>query len=459
MRWLWLLLPAFTLFHIPSETWFQNYVRVDRVHLDTSEIALVAFGLTCLFVASSSKLRAVWATGMAFPWLLYIGALLLSTWFAADKQLAFIEDVQVIAGVALALTIWLTINSAVQLRTVLSIIAVAGVGIAIALIAIAAYSINTAAHTCPDNGLCLGGSMNIRALLIDGRLYPRANIPGVDYNRSGLELVLATLTALYLSRTSAGRVRALWTAAAVILFAGVVSTFSKGALGSFGIAALITLALGWWRWGTVAATAGLELVALVATGYLVPFLTRAVEIFSFVPSVNHALIKEGTLDTSDRVAMAQSTTTFINQQPITGIGPLNLQGRETVHRLATAEHNDYLRALVETGVIGFAALVFVVVVPVVLLSAALAGVRQMETRDRLMGQLLLAGLGALIINFVVAPIDYSFWVWVGLIGAWLTLFTPGVRLGSLAAQAALRMVRLPRRSSPSVARSVSSSGQ
>lgn len=459
MRWLWLLLPAFTLFHIPSETWFQDYIRLGGLHVDTSEVALVAFVLACLLVASSGKLRVVWASGMAFPWLLYIGALLLSTAFAADKELSIIEDVQVVAGVALAVTICLTISSAVQLRTVLSIVVIGGIVIAGALIVIAAYSINTAAHSCPDTGLCLGGSMNIRALLIDGRLYPRANIPGVDYNRSGLELVLATLTALYLSRTSAGRARLAWTAAAVILFGGVVATFSKGALASFGIAALITLGFGWWRWATVAATAGLELVALVATGYLVPFLTRGVEIFSFIAPVNHALIKEGTLDTSDRVAMAQSTTTYINQQPVTGIGPLNLQGRETVHKLSTAEHNDYLRALVETGVIGFAALVLVVVVPVVLLAAALAGGKQMEARDRLMGQLLLAGLGALIINFVVAPIDYSFWVWVGLIGAWLTAVTPGVRLGSLAAQAALRMVRLPRRSSPSVARSVSSSGQ
>lgn len=444
VRWLWLVLPAVMLYRVPSETWVQRVTSVGSLHLQTSELALAAFALFCLVGASSRQFKRAWQSGFGWPWVLYLGALAISTAFAVNKQLALVEDVMVLAGVLLALTVWWTVVSAEQMRAALAIIVIAGVAVTITVVVIVVYAQATPPYPCPDSGVCRGAGLNIRAVQIGGFLYPRGEVPGIDYNRTGMQLVLATLAALYLSRTSSGRRRWFWTATAFIVFGGMLLTLSKGALLSFSVGFIILLFAGWYRLLHLAVAVVVVVAGLTVTQLLVPIAYRALSIFSFIPHVNRFLVSQGTLDTSDRVTLAQNSLDFFRARPILGVGPLNLQGLESVQGLSSAEHNVYIAALAETGVVGFAALLAVLATPVAMVGAALRAAKRLDVIERRAGHLLLAGLVALLVNFLVAPIDYSYWTWVGLTGAWLARSTPDLRLLSLVARRRAASSPLPR---------------
>ena len=444
VRWLWLLLPAVMLYHVPSEKWVQWATTVGSYHLQTSELAYAYFAVWCLLAATSSGLRTAWRSGFAWPWLGYLAAFAISSAFAINRQLALVQDVMVLAGASLALTVWLTVTSADQLRKVLAVIVIGGVAVTIAVIGLVVYAQSTTPHPCPDSGVCLGGTLDLRAAQIGGQLFARGEIPGVDYNRTGMQLVLATFSALYLARTTSGRYRWFWITAASIVFAGMLLTLSKGALLSFGFGLAVLLLAGWYRVREVAAAAAAIVVGLAVAQYLVPFSLRALSILSFISPVNRFLVKGGTFDTSDRVALVQTSLGFFHERPIFGLGPLYLQTVETVQGAGVSEHNEYVRALVETGVIGAAALVVMVATPVAFVIAALRTRLPVDNQDLQAGHLLLAGLAALIVNFLVAPIEYSYWTWVGLTAAWLTRCAPDLRLLSLLTKKPATSTPLPR---------------
>jgi hypothetical protein len=431
VRWLWLLLPAVMLYHVPSEKWVQRVTTVGSYHLQTSELAYAYFAVWCLLAATSRGLRTAWRSGFAWPWLGYLAAFAVSSAFAINRQLALVQDVMVLAGALLALTVWLTVTSADQLRKVLAVIVIGGVMITIVIAVLVAYAQSTTPHPCPDSGVCLGGTLDLRAVQIGGQLFARGEIPGVDYNRTGTELVLATFAALYLARTSSGRRRWVWILTALIVFSGMLLTLSKGALLSFGFGLAVLLLAGWYRAREVAIAAVAIVFGLAVTQHLVPIALRSLSILSFIPPVNRFLVSGGTLDTSDRAALVETSLGFFHERPITGLGPLYLQTVETVQGASVSEHNEYVRALVETGVIGAAALVVMVATPVAFVIAALRMGRPRDNQDLQAGHLLLAGLVALAVNFLVAPIEYSYWTWVGLTGAWLTRCAPDLRLLSL----------------------------
>src|ERR1700694_1446085 len=235
MRWLWFAFPTIMIFHVPSEDWVKSITQIGSYHLQTSELAIACFGICCVVAASSHTLKAAFRSGLWVPWIAYVAAFAVSTVFASNRQLALIQDVMVVAGVLVASTVWLSLDCAIGTRRALEVIAAAGAVVTVVIAVLVSHATTTQVQPCPDGGLCLGGSLHFRAAEIGGHLYARGEIPGVDYNRTGMELVLSTLVALYLGRTARGRWPWLWNLVALISANGILFALSKGALVSFGI--------------------------------------------------------------------------------------------------------------------------------------------------------------------------------------------------------------------------------
>jgi O-antigen ligase len=308
-------------------------------------------------------------------------------------------------------TFSLPVNEA-AVRSVLLILLIGGIVVAAATIVLFVVSLQFSPTPC-GLAMCMG-PLGFRPIFELGRWYPQATIPGIDKNTIGLQLSLTLFAAFYFGRERV-RPRWIWPLAALLLFIGVVVTFSKGALASLAFGLLLLVIRRWFRLIQVAAVLGVVGSILAVSGLLAILLIRVLYVFQFVPGVSNLLIATSSRDSSDRFATVPSTVAFFLQHPLTGIGPMNLE-RYQGALLGGSEHNFYLRTLAETGIVGEAG--FLTLLVALILLSIRAFRRNLQST---LGDVLAAGLVVLVADLFVAPIDYSFFVWGGLLLAWTAL--------------------------------------
>ena len=160
---------------------------------------------------------------------------------------------------------------------------------------------------------------------------------------------------------------------ALILFAGLFSTFSRGA--AIALVAGLTLTLVFrtikeFHWGDAARV----LVLLMAAGLCI---AAALTVRNWLPDLGSASVLAPTADSfSSRLELYGLAWSAIGERPCCGIGYLGFRavleaGRARVPSYAEENityfvHNDYLQALLELGIPGLAALLLMVGLPFVL---------------------------------------------------------------------------------------------
>jgi O-antigen ligase len=408
---IWLAVLAEAFYRPTSFTWFRDLAGITTKQSITALVILAAAVATVAILWREGRLRGTVVRLPAAIFLPYVITIFMAVPAALNKGLA-LEG----AGVAVAQTLLLMGAFSLPLsenviRAVLFVLVACGLIIAAGTIVLFAASAASPAIPC-GSAMCMG-PFDFRPIFVLGHWYPQATIPGIDKNEIGLQLSLMCLSALYFARTqSEPGWRWRWLLAAGFLFAGVVMTFSKGALASLAVGLVVLMIRRWYSPTQVILVAGLVAALLGVSGLLGALAIRLLTVFQFVPGVSALLIATGSRDTSNRFATVPSTLTFFSKSPITGIGPSNLDLYQ-VPLIGGGEHNFFLRSLAETGLVGeLGLLLFLGGLVVVSCRALLRGAQAP------LGDLLVAGLAVYISNFFVATVDYSFFVWTGLLLYW-----------------------------------------
>jgi O-antigen ligase len=212
--------------------------------------------------------------------------------------------------------------------------------------------------------------------------------------------VLALLLASALPRLARLGRDVAWLGPAWLLGAGALAlTYVRGAWLGFAAGALVAVA-GLGRRGIVAALALVVLAGALVLG---------------LPAVRERMRTLGTLadeSARDRVAMLDAGQRLARAHPLTGVGPGQVKHvyprvatREALRRSTSHLHNTPMQILVERGVIGFAAWLWIFVAFFVRGTAALRGLPSAAAGDR---ALALGSLAAGVVFLVGGLFEYNF---------------------------------------------------
>jgi O-antigen ligase len=400
------VLVVIAFFRLPSHEWFGAIFTFGEHKILTAE--LIAVWAFLLLTLSLGRIEPAVNVVGEYLWLLlaYLVPVLIAGVGARDLGLGLHGVSVAVASCMAVVVVYQAHRSDRALVASLRLLTVGGV-------AIGMYLMYTRA--APDTSL--------RTVTLQGQTFYQLTIPGIDKNTTGMLVGILSLVALWFAAIRNGYRRVVWAGVSLFLVLGMALTFSRGAALSWlaGLLYLVVRRRVRIRWfltwlGAIGA-------ALVVSGIGV-FLLRVATALRYLSSDGLALIaRYGALETSDRLESVGSTFRYFLQSPVVGVGPMNLEMLQNPHAgLATSEHNAYLKALAETGMLGIAGLMvfFVLCARAVrraMVPSRIAGHPQGEWHREL-GDLLAAVLLMYLVNFVVAPIDYSFWVWCGLILAW-----------------------------------------
>jgi O-antigen ligase len=429
---IWLAVLAEAFYRPTSFTWFRDLAGITTKQSITALVILAAAVATAAILWREGRLKGTVVRLPAVIFLPYVITIFLAVPAALNKGLALEGAGVVVAQILLLMGAFSLPLSESVIRTVLFVLVACGLVIAAVTIVLFAASAASPAIPC-GSAMCMG-PFDFRPIFVLGHWYPQATIPGIDKNEIGLQLSLMCLSALYFARTQAEprwRWRWRWLLAAGLLFAGVVMTFSKGALASLAVGLVVLMIRRWYSPTQVILVAGFVAALLGVSGLLGALAIRLLTVFQFVPGVSALLIATSSRDTSNRFATVPSTLTFFSKNPITGIGPSNLDLYQ-VPLIGGGEHNFFLRSLAETGLVGELGLLLFLGLLVLVSGRALLRGPQSP-----LGDLLVAGLAVYISNFFVATVDYSFFVWTGLLLYWavpkaqLALWPNVLRTGGL----------------------------
>jgi O-antigen ligase len=206
-------------------------------------------------------------------------------------------------------------------------------------------------------------------------------------------------TALGVAFTAHGaKLRALAWVTCVVAFATLVETYARSALVSFAIA------------GTMLAYGVKRSLTVVAFGCVA---IAGATTWAMAIDTHHA-----TEDSYARLpGFAAGVATFV-RFPLTGVGPLAFNRTYDVMRapdgtpggepVAYDPHNMALSILAESGIVGFAAIVFGWTQFIILVRRALLAA---EPRARFLSACICAGLAATVIHVMLNSVSLSFGIW------------------------------------------------
>lgn len=244
----------------------------------------------------------------------------------------------------------------------------------------------------------------------------RATALAADPNEIGINMAVVGTWCLYLGLATRGfrpLVRVVHYLAFLILAGGVIVTFSRSALLSLLIAAIMVyvtaavLTRPPWSHG-IAALLGASVLGSVMIGGLLDL----PQIFGVVPE-----------DVLWRIDLNRIGVRAILENPLTGVGVDAFTNYDNPYDLAV--HNLFIQIAAEMGIPGL--LVFTILVGSVGVRLVIAAWQSSDSRIRTVLAALTLGYGAKLLSHMSTPIltDLLFWYYVGLSEAALAVYRSG----------------------------------